>query len=569
MSENLNMSGDTNNTRKEFAQLLEESFKKVELNEGQVVKGTILEITPKAILVDVGFKSEGYLDRTEFGEEAQNLEVGQQIEVYIARIDDESGTVQISKDKAKSLKAWDDISKVCEENSIIEGKVIKKVKGGLTVDIGVQAFLPSSQVDLRPPKNLDPYVGKKFQFKIIKFNKKRGNIVLSRRALLENERDSIKQKVLENIEEGQVVKGVVKNITEYGAFVDLGGIDGLLHVTDMSWGRVEHPGEICKVGDSIDVKVLKYDPDRERVSLGLKQISEDPWEKVEDQFNVGQKVKGKVVSLTNYGAFIELSPGIEGLVHVSEMSWTKKITHPSQTLKLDDEVESIVLDIDPDSRRISLGLKQLEPNPWDILEEKYTPGIKVKCKVKNITDFGIFVGVPDSPVDGLIHVSDLSWTKKMAVPQDLYAKDQEVEAVVLNVDKFHEKFSLGVKQLTQDPWQEASEQYAVGTKVKGTVVKITDFGVFIEFPDGVEALVRSGELVSGKDKDENPKDLLKEGDTLEGKVINLDLTERKIAVSIKALHEEDFDKYLSEQPGSKATLGDIFKKEKKKGKKEK
>ncbi len=562
----LSMGAEKENKNSEFARLLEESFNQVKLTEGNVVSGTVVEITKDSIVVDVGFKSEGYVSKSQFinKDELDAIKVGQPIEVYVERIDDESGTIYLSKERAKSLKAWDDISRACEEDSVIEGKVTHKVKGGLSVDIGVTAFLPSSQVDLRPPRSLDPYVGKRYQFKVIKYNKKRGNIVLSRRALLENERDSIKQKILENIEEGQVVTGVVKNITDYGAFIDLGGIDGLLHVTDMSWGRVEHPSSVCKVGDTLEVKILKYDAERERVSLGLKQISKDPWENVEDQFNVGQKIKGKVVSLTNYGAFVELLPGIEGLIHVSEMSWTKKIAHPSQVVKLDQDLESIILDVDSDSRRISLGLKQMEPNPWDLIEDTYSPGEKVKCKVKNITDFGLFVGVGDSPIDALIHVSDLSWTKKVTNPESLYKKDDEIEAVVLNIDKLNEKFSLGIKQLTKDPWQDVEEKYALGSTVKGKIVKITDFGVFVELEGGVEALVRSSEL--SKEKIEIPKASFKEGDTLEGKVISLDAAERKIALSVKAMLDEedkqDVEKYMSKtKKGSKATIGDLLKKD--------
>ena len=561
------VSTENNQSKGEFARLLEENFKTIELSEGKIVRGTIVSLSKGAILVDVGFKSEGFIPQEEFGAEAENLKLGQEVEVFIDRIDDESGRIYLSKRQARANQAWDEINKACEEDSVIEGIVTEKVRGGLTVDVGVMAFLPSSQIDLRPPKNLDPYVGKKFRFKVIKFNEKRGNIVLSRRALLEEERDSIKQKTLENIEEGQVVKGVVKNITEYGAFLDLGGIDGLLHVTDMSWGRVENPQDICKVGDTLEVKILKYDPERERVSLGLKQISEDPWENVEDQFTVGQKLKGKVVSLTNYGAFVELAPGIEGLIHISEMSWTKKIAHPSQILKLNDEVESMVLDVDSDSRRISLGLKQLEQNPWDILEDKYPPGTKLKCKIKNMTDFGIFVGAPESPIDGLIHVSDLSWTKKVGNPADLYKKDEEIEAVVLNIDKLNEKFSLGVKQLQPDPWQDVEETYPVGGIVEGKVVKVTDFGAFVELRDGVEALVRTSEL--SEEKVENIKDHVKEGDTVKGLVINLDLQNRKMAISIKQLQDKEekdqLESYMSDnKKGSKATLGDLLKSKKKK-----
>ena len=561
------VSTENNQEKSEFARLLEENLKTVELTEGKIVRGTVVSLAASSLLVDVGFKSEGFIPRDEFGAEADNLKIGQEVEVFIDRIDDDSGRIYLSKRQARATQAWGEISKACEEDAVVEGVVTQKVRGGLTVDVGVLAFLPSSQIDLRPPKNLDPYVGKKFRFKVIKYNEKRGNVVLSRRALLEEERDTIKQKTLENIEEGQVVKGVVKNITEYGAFLDLGGIDGLLHVTDMSWGRVENPQDICKVGDSLEVKVLKYDPERERVSLGLKQISKDPWENVEEQFTVGQKLKGKVVSLTNYGAFVELAPGIEGLIHISEMSWTKKIAHPSQILKLNDEVESMVLDVDSDSRRISLGLKQLEQNPWDILEDKYPPGTKVKCKIKNMTDFGIFVGAPESPIDGLIHVSDLSWTKKVANPSDLYKKDEEIEAVVLSIDKLNEKFSLGVKQLQPDPWQDVEEIYPVGSIVEGKVVKVTDFGAFVELKDGVEALIRTSEL--SKEKVENIKDHVKEGDSLKCLVINLDFQNRKMAVSVRQLHDkeekDDLVSYLKDsEKASKATLGDLLKSKKKK-----
>ncbi|MBI2026286.1 MAG: 30S ribosomal protein S1 [Deltaproteobacteria bacterium] len=563
MQENLNMvSSSKNNNNAEFAKLLEETLTDNTLQEGKIVKGKIIDILQKIVLIDVGFKSEGFIGLDEFGAQAQDLKKGQEIEVFIDRIDDEMGTIELSKERAQTVKAWEDIDKIFENDEIIEGKVLKKVKGGLTVDVGIAAFLPTSQIDLRPPKNLDPYVGKKFQFKILKLNKKRGNVVLSRRALLENERDSIKQKTLENIEEGQIVTGVVKNITDYGAFVDLGGIDGLLHVTDMSWGRVENPSEICKVGDTLKVKVLKYDVERERVSLGLKQISKDPWEEVESKFQIGQKIIGKIVSLTNYGAFVELAPGIEGLIHISEMSWTKKIAHPSHVLKLHDNVESVVLDVDADGRRISLGLKQLEPNPWDILEDKYQEGSRVHCSVKNVTDFGLFVGVPDCPIDGLIHISDLSWTKKVSSPAEHYKAGDEIEAVVLKIDKLNEKFSLGLKQLTPDPWNEASAKYSQGQTVTGKVIKIADFGVFIEFEDGLEALIRTSELA--KERVSDPKEVCQVGDEITGKVVNLDIHDRKIAVSRKTLLEDEEESHLKnymnkQSVKSKVKLGDLMK----------
>jgi small subunit ribosomal protein S1 len=432
--------------------------------------------------------------------------------------------------------------------------VVARVKGGLSVDIGVKAFLPGSQVDLRPIRNLDKLIGQKFQFKVIKFNKKRGNIVLSRRVLLEQEREEHKKETLKRLAEGEVLTGVIKNLTEYGAFVDLGGIDGLLHITDMSWGRLNHPSEMFNIGDEIKVKVLKFDADSERVSLGYKQITEDPWVNASEKYPIGKRVSGKVVSLTDYGAFIEIEPGIEGLVHVSEMSWTKRVKHPSKLVNVGDAVEAIVLDVDLSQKRISMGMKQIEPNPWTLLSEKYPVGAVIKGGVRNITDFGIFVGVEEG-IDGLVHVSDLSWTHRVKHPSELYNKNDEVEAVVLNIDVENERFSLGIKQLTDDPWESLPRRFPRGTKVQGRVIKVTDFGAFVEIEPGIDGLCHISELAD--ERVENPKEIVKAGDMLDVLVLDVDPGERRIALSIKAAKDgtSDYRAYMTDDSSSRGHLG--------------
>ena len=467
--------------------------------------------------------------------------------------------IVLSKEKADRLRVWDHLQSAYDNSEVVEGVINGRVKGGLSVNLkGVKAFLPGSQVDLRPVRNLDRMIGEPHKFKIIKFNKRRGNIVLSRRALLETERQSLRQKTLEILKEGLVVEGIVKNITDYGAFIDLGGIDGLLHITDMSWGRISHPSEVFQVGDQVRVRVLKFDPETERVSLGLKQTQPDPWISIGDRYPIGLRIRGKVVSLADYGAFVELEPGIEGLIHISEMSWTKRVKHPSKVVAIGDEVDVLVLEVDPQNRKISLGMMQTEPNPWSLLEERYPPGTKVRGVVRNVTNFGVFVGIEDG-IDGLIHVSDISWTQKIRDPKELFKKGDELEAMVLKVDTESEKFSLGLKQLQPNPWDEVPRKYPVGSKIKGKVTSIADFGVFVEVEEGIEGLVYASEV--GRNV-ENISDVVKVGDEVEALVVRVDAAEQKIALSMRAIQEREERaaiKRVAAQSGTqKATLGDLF-----------
>jgi small subunit ribosomal protein S1 len=545
-----------------FAELLEQSFARDEVAEGEIVKGIIVSVHKDHVLVDVGFKSEGMVPLNEFPmvNGQPSVKPGDNVDVLVESRENDNGLIVLSKEKADKLKIWDDISAACERDEVVEGIIVSRVKGGLSVDIGVKAFLPGSQVDLRPIRNLDKLIGEKFKFKVIKFNKKRGNIVLSRRALLEKERDQLKGVTLQKLEEGAVMLGVIKNITEYGAFVDLGGIDGLLHITDMSWGRVNHPSELFQVGDEVTVKVLRFDRDQERVSLGLKQIQADPWTTAQTAFPVGSRVKGKVVSLTDYGAFIELVPGVEGLIHVSEMSWTKRVKHPSKLMNIGDEVEAMVLGIDIENKRISLGMKQIEPNPWHSLGEKYPVGAVIRGQVRNITDFGIFVGIEEG-IDGLVHISDLSWTTRVKHPSEMYEKGDEVEAVVLNIDAENERISLGIKQLHEDPWSRIPQSYPRGSRVKGKITKITDFGAFAEIEPGVEGLIHVSEIAD--EHVDDPRKYLKVGEDKEVMIIDIDSEDRKIGLSIKAVGKAeagtDYRAYLSSAGGGMGTLGDALK----------
>ncbi len=549
----------------DFATLFEQSQKTGgPIEEGKVVSGTVIQLTKDYAVVDIGYKSEGQVPISEFipapgGE--PGVKVGDKVEVLVESRENDTGMVVLSKEKADKMRIWDEISAACERDELVEGVIVGRVKGGLSVDIGVKAFLPGSQVDIRPVRNLDKLIGEKFKFKVIKFNKKRGNIVLSRRVLLEKEREELKKETLKNLKEGAVLKGVVKNLTDYGAFIDLGGIDGLLHVTDMSWGRIGHPSEMFEVGQEVRVVVLKFDPATERVSLGLKQIQEDPWHRADEKYPVGTRVKGKVVSLTDYGAFIELEQGVEGLVHVSEMSWTKRVKHPSKLVNVGDQVEAVVLDIDPKAKRISLGMKQIEANPWTLLEDKYPIGSVIRGEVRNVTDFGIFVGVEEG-IDGLVHVSDISWTERIKHPGEKFKKGDVVEAVVLNIDVENERFSLGIKQIQPDPWTTLAERHPVGSKVKGKVTKVTDFGAFVEIEPGIEGLVHVSEMKD--ERVENPRDVVAEGQEVDVKVIDMDLQERKIALSIKALNrdggEDDYREYLRRQGDGRARLGDLMEK---------
>ncbi len=540
-----------------FEDLFESSLR--ELKSGNVVVGTIVQVNPDTVVVDVGGKSEGVIPINEFTDEQgrpkTDLKVGDQFDVLIESTENENGLISLSKEKADRQKVWNSL----EENSVVDGRIVARIKGGLSVDIGVNAFLPGSQVDLRPVRNLDKMIGETFKFKIIKLNKRRGNIVLSRRVLLEEQRENLRGDTLKNIEEGQVFEGVVKNLTDYGAFIDLGGIDGLLHITDMSWGRVSHPSDILSVGDKIKVKVLKFDREKERVSLGLKQVTPDPWFEVEKQFAVESRVKGKVVSLTDYGAFVELAEGVEGLIHVSEMSWTKRVKHPNKILNIGDEIESVVLALDVANRRISLGLKQVEPNPWDVVGEKFPIGTIIEGQVKNITDFGIFVGV-DEGIDGLVHISDLSWTKRIKHPSELYKKGDLVRAVVLNIDRENERFSLGVKQLAEDPWQSVPRRYAPGTIIRGKVTSVTDFGIFLEVEEGIEGLIHVSEI--SKEKVDSPKDVAKVGNELEAVVLHVDTVDRKIALSMKHLADQkekaEVDAFLGAQKNATSNFGDLL-----------
>jgi small subunit ribosomal protein S1 len=546
----------------DFKKLYEESLKTIE--EGDILRGTVMAVDSEYVTVDVGYKSEGQIPISEFKDKDANVEVkvGDEMDVLLERKEDDNSLITLSKEKADKLKTWRSVSKAFREGEIVDGTITSRIKGGFTVDIGISAFLPGSQVDIRPVRNLDRFIGNRFKFKVIKFNKKRSNIVLSRRALLEEERKVLRGETLKHLREGEILEGVVKNLTDYGAFVDLGGIDGLLHITDISWGRINHPSEKVSIGERIKVKVLNFDRERERVSLGLKQISPDPWEEVEGKYPVGSHVKGRVVSTTDYGAFVEVREGVEGLVHISEMSWTKKIKHPSQIVGVGDIIDAVVLDVDVPKKRISLGMRQVEPNPWSVMEEKYPVGTRVKGTVKTITDFGVFVGF-DEGIDGLIHISEMSWTKKINDPTEIYKKGQEVEAVVLNIDRENERFSLGIKQLTEDPWQEIPNRYRIGERVKGKVTNITDFGVFIELEDGIEGLIHVSEL--SKEKVENPADVVRAGETVSVMVINVDPKERKIGLSVRSLkakdEKEEVERYMASQESATPSLGRLIQEE--------
>ncbi len=543
-----------------FAELFgtsDRSFK-----EGEIARGTVLSIDNDFVQIDIGFKSEGLIAAWEFmTEEGEvTIAVGDTVEVLVEEVENEEGQLVLSKEKAERLKVWDEISNAYENEEPVEGTIVARVKGGLSVDIGVKAFLPGSQVDLRPVRNLEALLGEKAQFKIIKFNKRRGNIVLSRRALLETERKLMREATLATLSEGQILDGVIKNLTDYGAFIDLGGIDGLLHITDMSWGRINHPSELFHVGDEIKVKVLKFDVEAERVSLGLKQIQPDPWIDAGMRYPIGMRIRGRVVSLTDYGAFVELEAGIEGLVHVSEMSWTKRVKHPSKVVSIADEVEAVVLDVDERGRKISLGMKQTEENPWTVIEERYPVGTRVSGQVRNITNFGIFVGLEEG-IDGLVHVSDISWTEQIKHPSDRYEKGDEVEAVVLKIDKENEKFSLGIKQLEANPWDDILKKFTVGSEVTGPVTNVTDFGVFVNLAEGIDGLVYSSELAA--ERIETPSEHFKNGQEVTALVVRVDAKEQKISLSIRAVNDKAERAALKELAAQQSasqttTLGDLL-----------
>ena len=547
----------------DFQTLYEESLKTLE--EGQILRGTVIDITPDHVTVDVGYKSEGQIPMQEFlkRDKKVDVKIGDRIDVFLEKKESEEGLLTLSKEKADRITIWRDITRSCREGEVIEGEIVGKVKGGLSVDIGrIHAFLPGSQIDLKPVRNLDALIGQRLKFKVIKFNRKRNNIVLSRRVLLDEERKQLREETLKNLKEGDILEGTVKNLTDYGAFIDLGGMDGLLHITDISWGRIGHPSEKLSVGDLIRVKVLHFDHEKEKVSLGLKQALPDPWESVPQRYPTGSRTKGKVVNVTDYGVFVELEEGIEGLVHISELTWSKKMKHPSKVVRIGDTVEVMVLDCDPIKRRISLGMKQVEPNPWAVIEEKYPVGTKVVGRVKTVTDFGIFIGF-DEGVDGLVHVSEMSWTKKIKHPGELYKKGQQVEAVVLNIDRNNERFSLGVKQLTADPWKDVARRYRKGEVVAGKVTNVTDFGAFVELEEGIEGLVHVSEI--SREKVEKPSDVLKVGDTLSAVVLHIDPHERRIGLSIKGLKEKtekaEVEKYISDQGSTSHSLGELIQEE--------
>ena len=546
--------------RQSFADLFQARVRS--LKEGEVVRGTVLAIDSEHIQIDIGFKSEGMVPAWEFMDDDGTLlvRVGDEVDVLLEEAEGEDGRIVLSKEKADRLKVWDDISKAYQAEEAVEGVVVARVKGGLAVDIGVKAFLPGSQVDLRPVRNLESVVGQRLKFKIIKFNKRRANIVLSRRALLETERKKLREATLGTLAPGQIVDGVVKNLTDYGAFVDLGGIDGLLHVTDMSWGRVNHPSELFQVGDEIKIKVLKFDPESERVSLGLKQIQPDPWIDASMRYSMGKRIKGKVVSLTDYGAFVELEPGVEGLIHVSEMSWTKRIKHPSKVLAVGDDAEAVVLDVDEREHKISLGMKQIEPNPWSVIEQTYPIGTRVSGVVRNITNFGVFVGLEEG-IDGLVHVSDISWTEQIKHPSEKFKKGDTVDAVVLKIDKENEKFSLGIKQLQPNPWDAILRKYPVGSEVSGTVSSLAEFGAFVRLEDGIEGLIYSSELST--ERVEKPEDVVQPGQAVTALITRVDPVEQKISLSIRALTDreqrESLKKIALQQASTQTTtLGDLI-----------
>ena len=536
MTEQLNESSQDSMEGMSFAELFEMPENNKVVAVGDVAMGTIIGTVDDYLLVDVGDKAESYIAKSEFRlEDGEEINIGDVFEVFVERRKEEGGLL-LSREKAIAIKVWEKIAEIQEADETISGKIESRVKGGMSVDIGVPAFLPYSQIDLRPVKDLDALIGSSMDFKILKFNKKRNNVVISRRAILEEERNKLREEMRSKLEEGQIITGAITNITDYGLFIDMGGMDGLCHITDLSWGRVSHPAKLYKVGEDLEVKVLKYDREHDRVSLGVKQLRDDPWATVVDRYPVKETTTGKVVSITDYGVFVELEEGVEGLIHVSEMTWSKKPRHPSKMVSVSDEVEVMVLNIETETKRISLGMKQLQPNPWDLVTDNYPVGSVIEGKIKNITDFGVFIGIEEG-IDGLIHVSDLSWTERIKHPSEKYAKGETIQAVVLKIDKENERFSLGIKQMVPDPWQAAYNNYPSGTVVEGEITNVTDFGVFVKLEEGIEGLVHVSEL--SKDKVKTPVGMYQMGDVLKAIVINVSAKDRKIGLSVKTLEGDD------------------------------
>jgi len=552
-----------------FASLFEKISQDTKIKEGEIVKGKVIKVTKDVVLVDIGFKSEGIVPVQEFASPTGqvNVKEGDEVDVLLERWEDERGNVVISKFEADKMRVWDEISNAYKQGEAIEGTITQKIKGGLSVTIkgGVKAFLPGSQIDLKPPKDLDQYLNRAFKFTVIKFNKKRGNIVLSRRTILEKEREELRSQTLEQLKEGTIVEGVVKNITEYGAFVDLGGVDGLVHITDMSWGRINHPKDIMRLSDRIKVVVLKYDTENEKVSLGIKQLKPDPWLTVSEKYPKGSKISGRVTMISDYGIFVEIEEGVEGLVHVSEVTWSKKVKNPLKQFRSGDIIEAMVLDIDTEARKIALGIKQLEPDPWTLFTEKFRPGEKVAGKIRTITDYGAFVEIMEG-IDGLVHKSDLSWTQKINHPSEMLKKGQQVDAVILNINYQEKKVSLGVKQLTEDPWERIPSDYPLGSILEVKVTKLTDFGAFVEIEPGIEGLVHISEMRDEPVKD--PSEVAKVADKVRAEVITVDPNERKIALSMKTVvgkeEMQNLEEYRKTQAATQvqrpaSTIGELIK----------
>ena len=549
----------------EFEKLVSDQLNN--LKPGKILKGKVIGKNKDFVTIDIGFKSEGIVPVEQFldAEGKVNANPGDEFEVCILALEGDDGQLMLSKERAEQKKIWTALETAYKNKTTISGKVVQKVKGGLQVDVGIPAFLPGSQIDIRPHRNLDKFLNETYDYKVLKITRDKGNIVLSRRAVIMSERENLRSETLKVLQEGVVMEGVVKNVTDYGAFIDLGGIDGLLHITDISWGRVNHPSEKLTVGQSYPVVVLKYDTDKERVSLGMKQLKPDPWTTVHERYPVGGRVAGKVIGIADYGAFIEIEEGVEGLIHVSEMSWTKKVRHPSKVVNEGDRVEAVIIGIESDQRRISLGLKQLMPNPWESLSQLHPIGSRVSGKVRSITEFGIFVGIEDG-IDGLVHISDFSWTKRIRDPKEigeLFKKGDDIEAVVLDIDIPNERLSLGIKQISEDPWSSIPQRYPNGSKVKGTIKSLTEFGLFVEIEDGIEGLVHNSQL--GIEKEQNAAEIYKVGEQIDCEVTNIDRNERRISLSIKAMkrrqEQEEFGQFMGESSSSSAglTFGDLLK----------